>query len=129
MANANSFLPDEMAEADVRFIEIFADGSSKETMIELHGGFMGLEQNPENFALTPKIGWKVEKKIDEEGLYLDRMKKELRKYGELHLNIKEIPEVLRLTPSRHWIYASETVSFSQIGWNISRYNVCGCMEK
>lgn len=91
----NSFLPDEMAEADVRFIEIFADGSSKETMIELHGGFMGLEQNPENFALTPKIGWKVEKKIDEEGLYLDRMKKELRKYGELHLNIKEIPEVLR----------------------------------
>ena len=47
----DSSLPDEMAEVDVRFVEIYEDGSSKETPIELYGGFVGLEQNPENYAL------------------------------------------------------------------------------
>lgn len=86
----DSSLPDEMAEVDVRFVEIYEDGSSKETPIELYGGFVGLEQNPENFALTPKIGWKVVKKDDTSTI--ERMKG-LMEFG-LELKVKEVPEVL-----------------------------------
>ncbi len=87
----DSSLPDEMAEADVRFVEIFPDGSSAETMIELYGGFVGLEQNPENYALTPKIGWKVVKNDDTP--MVERMKKNTE-FG-LILKVKEVPEILR----------------------------------
>ena len=87
----DSSLPDEMAEADVRFVEIFPDGSSAETMIELYGGFVGLEQNPENYALTPKIGWKVVKNDDTP--MVERMKKNME-FG-LILKVKEVPEILR----------------------------------
>ena len=59
----DSSLPDEMAQADVRFIEINPDGTKVETMVELRGGFMGLEQNATNYALTPKIGWTVRKRL------------------------------------------------------------------
>ena len=86
----DSSLPDEMAEVDVRFVEIYEDGSSKETPIELYGGFVGLEQNPENYALTPKIGWKVMKKDDTSTI--ERMKG-LMEFG-LELKVKEVPEVL-----------------------------------
>lgn len=89
-----SSLPDEMSEADVRFIEINEDGSSTETMIELYGGFMGLEQNPDNFALTPKIGWMVKKKIDEDAVALARMKEDLQYWHYITLVVKEIPSVL-----------------------------------
>lgn len=86
----DSNLPDEMAEADVRFIELYPDGSSIETMIELYGGFVGLEQNPENYALTPKIGWKVMKKDDSSTI---ETMKDYMKFG-LELKVKEVPEVL-----------------------------------
>ncbi len=59
-------------------------------MIELYGGFVGLEQNPENYALTPKIGWKVVKKDDTSTI--ERMKG-LMEFG-LELKVKEVPEVL-----------------------------------
>jgi len=90
----DSNLPEELAEADVRFVEIYEDGSSTESTIELYGGFIGLEQNPENFALTPKIGWGVRIKNDEEAGYLDRMKEQIRDEGKIALVVKEIPEVL-----------------------------------
>ena len=86
----DSNLPDEMAEADVRFVELYPDGSSTETMIELYGGFVGLEQNPENYALTPKIGWKVVKKNDTSTI--KSMKKNME-FG-LKLRVKEVPEAL-----------------------------------
>lgn len=87
----DSSLPDEMAEADVRFVEIFEDGSSTETTIELYGGFVGLAQNPENYALTPKIGWKVMKKDNTSTI--EEMK-DLMEFG-LELKVKEVPEVLK----------------------------------
>ena len=107
----DSSLPDEMAEADVRFVEIFPDGSSAETMIELYGGFMGLEQNPENFALTPKIGWKVVKKDD--APMAERMKEAMR-YG-LELRVKEVPEPLMKldTISSLTLYFRDSVYFPE----------------
>lgn len=90
----DSNLPDEMSKADVRFTEISEDGSITETMIELHGGFIGLEQNPVNYALTPKIGWMVKKKVDEEAGNLICLKSTIREEGIVVLNVKEIPRVL-----------------------------------
>ena len=52
---------------------------------------MGLEQNPENYALTPKIGWKVVKNDDTP--MVERMKKNTE-FG-LILKVKEVPEILR----------------------------------
>ena len=88
----DSNLPDEMSEADVRFVELYPDGSRMETMIELYGGFVGLEQNPETYALTPKIGWKVMKKDDTSTI--ERMKRNMEFIG-LELRVKEVPDVLR----------------------------------
>lgn len=90
----DSNLPNEMSKADVRFTEIYENGSMAETMIELHGGFIGLEQNPVNYALTPKIGWMVKKKIDEEAVNLINLKREIHEEGRVVLNVKEIPVVL-----------------------------------
>ena len=107
----NSNLPDEMAEADVRFVEIFPDGSSAETMIELYGGFVGLEQNPENYALTPKIGWKVVKNDDTP--MVERMKKNME-FG-LILKVKEVPEILRKMDSIPFLklYFKEGIRFPE----------------
>lgn len=89
----DSNLPDEISKVDVRFIELLEDGTKEETMIELWGGFFGLEQNPENFALAPKIGWLVKKKTDEESANLVRLKHDMKEEG-VNLKIKEIPLVL-----------------------------------
>ena len=125
----DSSLPDEMAEVDVRFVEIYEDGSSKETPIELYGGFVGLEQNPENYALTPKIGWKVVKKDDTSTI--ERMK-DLMEFG-LELKVKEVPEVLKeldVIPSLT-LYFKEGVRFPE--WmkevRIGHLNVFGEISK
>lgn len=89
----DSNLPDEISKVDVRFMELLEDGTKEETMIELWGGFFGLEQNPENFALAPKIGWLVKKKTDEESANLVRLKYDMKEEG-INLKIKEIPLVL-----------------------------------
>ncbi|MBO7615605.1 MAG: DUF4419 domain-containing protein [Bacteroidales bacterium] len=129
MLTRDSSLPDEMAEADVRFVEIFEDGSSTETTIELYGGFVGLAQNPENYALTPKIGWKVMKKDDTSTI--ERMK-DLMEFG-LELKVKEVPEVLKeldVIPSLT-LYFKEGVRFPE--WmkevRIGHLNVFGEISK
>ena len=120
----NSNLPDEKAEADVFFIKIDKDGLSTETVIELYGGFIGLEQNPENFALTPKIGWMVKKKIDEDSVNLARMNRQIREMGGFELNVKDVPEVLNKIDSipglilyfRDGVYFPEWMKYKKIGF-------------
>ena len=87
----DSNLPDEISKADVRFIEVLEDGSKVETMIELWGGFFGLEQNRESFALTPKIGWMVKKQDD--SFVVENVKKQMS-YSGLEMKVKEVPAVL-----------------------------------
>lgn len=62
-------LPEEMVKVDLKYVK--TDGIKiEETMLELWAGFIGLEQNPETYALTPQISWMVKKKdINQEGLY------------------------------------------------------------
>ena len=49
-------LPEEIVKVDLLYYDTATDIS---TPLELWAGFFGLEQNMENFALTPKIGWMI----------------------------------------------------------------------
>ncbi len=67
-----SNLPEEIVKVDLKYIK--TDGlHTEETMLELWSGFIGLEQNPETFALTPKISWMIKKKDVEQRGVLQKM--------------------------------------------------------
>lgn len=91
-------LPNEIVKVDIKFIE--ADyGSIKETQLELWSGFIGLEQNTDNFALRPQIGWMVRKKdLNDSGL-IDKLRLDAQKesfgFGNgISLRVKEFPTIL-----------------------------------
>ncbi|AWI10563.1 DUF4419 domain-containing protein [Ereboglobus luteus] len=52
-------LPDEIVKVDLKYVDLVTKTT---TPLELWAGFVGLEQNGENYALTPKIGWMIRKK-------------------------------------------------------------------
>ena len=56
-------LPKEIVKVDLRYIDMDKAGNSKTTPLELWAGFVGLQQNPETFALKPEIGWMIKKKV------------------------------------------------------------------
>lgn len=62
-------LPEEMVKVDLKYVK--TNGiQTEETMLELWAGFIGLEQNPETYALTPQISWMVKKKdVTQMGLH------------------------------------------------------------
>jgi len=61
-------LPEEIVKVDLLYYDTKTNVS---TPLELWAGFFGLEQNMDNFALTPKIGWMI-KKADPENSDLAR---------------------------------------------------------
>lgn len=88
--NAIKELPNELATADVLIINLT---TGEKTMVELCAGFIGLEQNRTNFALTPKIGWFVKHKTynDEKDYY--KIKEQMDSEG-IKLRVKDVPETL-----------------------------------
>lgn len=91
-------LPDEMVKVDLRFIK--TDGiHSEETLLELWAGFIGLEQNAETFALTPKISWMIKiKDTNQKGINQKLESENIPSEalgGGLELIIKDVPESLR----------------------------------
>ncbi|MDD3036736.1 DUF4419 domain-containing protein [Bacteroides sp.] len=91
-------LPNEIVKVDIKFVEPYND-SIIETQLELWSGFIGLEQNTDNFALRPQIGWMVRKKdINDSGLK-DKLRIEAQKDGfgfgnGISLRVKEFPSIL-----------------------------------
>ncbi|TKG92949.1 DUF4419 domain-containing protein [Puteibacter caeruleilacunae] len=84
-------LPKEIVKVDLKYIEDF-NGSTKTIPLELWAGFIGLEQNKDDFSLTPKIGWMIRKKdVD----YSDP-KKQFKEYLEFgtSIRVKEIPDAI-----------------------------------
>ena len=92
-------LPEEMVKVDLKYIK--TDGLHiEETMLELWSGFIGLEQNPETFALTPKISWMIKRKdINQIGIHQKLESENIPSSGGLgggiDIRIKEVPENLR----------------------------------
>lgn len=103
-------LPEEIVKVDLKYIELFGD-TEKTTPLEVWAGFIGLEQNPEDFTLTPQIGWMIRKKDVERNVLKQKFEKEAKADswhgGGINIRVKEIPkEVYELE-----IIKSLTVSF------------------
>jgi hypothetical protein len=83
--NSSDNLPEEIVKVDLKYVDAETNIT---TPLELWAGFVGLEQNSENFALTPKIGWMIRKKdIDNIGL-----KQSLESQsGRISIRVKEFP--------------------------------------
>ncbi len=86
-------LPKEIVKVDLTHIEMLPDGKQTITPLELWSGFIGLEQNEKNYALTPKIGWMIRKKdVDNVGMH-SRLESANDAYG-ISIKVKEVPSAL-----------------------------------
>lgn len=84
-------LPEEIVKVDLKYI----DKKQEETMLELWAGFVGLEQNKENYALTPKIGWMIKKKdVENVGLKQKFESDNKPDRGGIAIRVKEIPATI-----------------------------------
>jgi hypothetical protein len=82
-------LPEEIVKVDLLYYDTTTGVS---TPLELWAGFFGLDQNTENFALTPKIGWMI-KEADPENSELAK-KLESLGFGSIHIRVMEFPAEL-----------------------------------
>jgi len=93
-------LPEEMVKVDLKYIK--TDGiHTEESMLEIWAGFVGLEQNPTTFALSPKISWMIRKKdINQTGinqkLESENIPSSSGFSGGIDIRIKAVPENLRM---------------------------------
>jgi len=87
-------LPEEIVKVDLTYID---SETGITTPLELWAGFIGLEQNRDNFALTPKIGWMIRKKdIDKIGLK-QKLDADNKSGWGISIRVKEFPiELLSL---------------------------------
>ena len=85
-------LPEEIVKVDLKYID---SETGIETPLELWAGFIGLEQNKETFALTPKIAWMICKKdIDNIGLKRKLESDNKNKAEGIDIRVKEFPNEL-----------------------------------
>ena len=84
-------LPEEIVKVDLNYID---SKTGITTPLELWAGFIGLEQNIKNYALTPKIGWIIRKKDVEQVGLQQKYEKELKSKGGIAIRVKEIPEAI-----------------------------------
>ena len=89
--NGSNYLPEEIVKVDLNFYD---EKTGVTTPLELWAGFVGLEQNMKNYALTPKIGWMIRKKdVGQIGLK-QKYENELKENGGIAIKVKEIPEAI-----------------------------------
>ena len=93
-------LPNEIVKVDLKYIDL---ETGIETLLELWAGFFGVEQNKENFALTPKIGWLIRKK-EEFNNQLAREFEEWDKEFPMSIRVKEFPMELLLLKEMEYIH-------------------------
>ena len=91
-------LPNEIVKVDMQYVDIEAKTT---TPLELWAGFIGLEQNNENYALTPRIGWMIRKADASNAAMKQGLKSSMGPEGEFSgsiiIRVREIPpEILKL---------------------------------
>ncbi|MDR1518060.1 MAG: DUF4419 domain-containing protein [Dysgonamonadaceae bacterium] len=80
-------LPQEIVKVDLQYID---KQTKKQIPLELWAGFVGLEQDEQNFTLTPKIGWMIRKKdVDEIGLQISFAESDF-----IELKVSDFPKPL-----------------------------------
>jgi hypothetical protein len=83
-------LPEEIVKVDLKYII-----EDKTIPLELWAGFTGLEQNSENFALKPVIGWMIRKKdVNNELLRKKFDADKNNEWGGIAIRVKEVPSEL-----------------------------------
>lgn len=92
-------LPHEMAKVDVIYKIIGNSGSvEKDIPLEAWAGFIGLEQNNENFSMKPIISWMVRKKDLDNMALINKLQSMNRPdaFNDLKLtNVREVPRELK----------------------------------
>jgi hypothetical protein len=83
-------LPEEIVKVDLLYYDTTTGDS---TPLELWAGFFGLEQNTENFALTPRIGWMI-KRADPENSELAKKLESSGFLPSIRLRVMEFPSEL-----------------------------------
>ena len=84
-------LPEEIVKVDLKYID---SETGITTLLELWAGFSGLEQNRENFALTPKISWMIRKKDIENTRLKHKLKSDSKTTGwggGISIRVKDFP--------------------------------------
>ena len=89
-------LPNEIIKVDVKYIDLVTKVT---TPLELWAGFVGLEQNNNDYTLTPKIGWMIRKKDASNDALRQKFLSEIKSNGEgesgkISIRVKKIPEAL-----------------------------------
>lgn len=89
-------LPDEIVKVDLRYLEAYND-TVIETPLELWSGFIGLQQQTDNFALRPQIGWMVRKKDTHNSGLRNKFEADAQSEdfgGGICIKVKEFPSTL-----------------------------------
>lgn len=82
----------EFVKVPFKFVQHFPNGDENVFNMELCSGFVGVEEDPIDHALCPKIGWMVSEKpsVEENIEWLNRRLDYCRK-----IRVKKVPEILR----------------------------------
>ncbi|MDR2037289.1 MAG: DUF4419 domain-containing protein [Bacteroidales bacterium] len=92
ISNVNR-LPSELVKVDVKYIEVFQD-TTIVTPLQFWAGFIGLQQDSENYSLRPEIGWLVKIKGEDSHRtkkMLEREKASLWS-GGMSIRVSTVPE-------------------------------------
>lgn len=92
--SSSSVLPQEIVKVDMKHIYMDEKGGTKEAMLEIWAGFVGLEQNRETFALTPRIGWMIKKKGSTDSALTKELEDASNDSWGVRIRVKEVPAAL-----------------------------------
>ena len=105
----------EVVKTPFKYIVTDRNGTAlKEYNMELWAGFFGMAQDPQNGALTPKIGWMVSRLVTPDETYAEYEEKNNRHETIVIKTNYEIPEVL----SRFDHIYSLEFDFGNTVWNL-----------
>ncbi len=83
-------LPEEMVKVDMQCLE----EGGKTTPLELWAGFVGVEQNRENFTLKPIIGWMIRKKDMKYEIIKQKLEEENSGLLGIEIKVSEVPDAI-----------------------------------
>lgn len=90
-------LPDEIVKTDLKYQIILPNGAILTIPLELWAGFIGLEQDPATFALTPTIGWMIRKKEQDQKMVQQMLSDPNQ--GEISIRVKHFHNKLLSVPA------------------------------